>query len=389
MKQKAKGRYFFMDERGKRIKEYVEAHEQEIIGDLVELTKAQSPTTCKELADACGQKIRELVKERVGIDGTIYPQEKRGDHMSFTLGEQKEQILMLAHFDTVWDKDALPLRQEGDVLYGPGAYDMKAGLVSAIWAMKICKELELPLQKRLCLLCNSDEEVGSGTSQALIEEKARESAAALCLEPSQGQTGNLKTARKGTGKYVVTVHGRAAHAGNEPEKGVSALEEAARISLFLHSLTDLEKGTTVNVGVSHGGTRANIVAAQAEMEIDVRTWTMEEAQRIDGIIKGLKPSREGITLKVEGDIGRPALEFTPRNQQLFALAQKTAEEMGLSVEGAFVGGGSDGNFTSALGIPTLDGLGAVGQGAHAQYEQVQLSAWLERVALLTQLVTRI
>lgn len=239
MKQKAKGRYFFMDEQGKRIKEYVEAHGQEIIGDLVELTKAQSPTTCKELADACGQKIRELVKERVGIDGTIYPQEKRGDHMSFTLGEQKEQILMLAHFDTVWDKDALPLRQEGDVLYGPGAYDMKAGLVSAIWAMKICKELELPLQKRLCLLCNSDEEVGSGTSQALIEEKARESAAALCLEPSQGQTGNLKTARKGTGKYVVTVHGRAAHAGNEPEKGVSALEEAARIILFLHSLTDL------------------------------------------------------------------------------------------------------------------------------------------------------
>ena len=121
----------------------------------------------------------------------------------------------------------------------------------------------------------------------------------------------------------------------------------------------------------------------------MRTWTMEEAQRIDGIIKGLKPSREGITLKVEGDIGRPALEFTPRNQQLFALAQKTAEEMGLSVEGGFVGGGSDGNFTSALGIPTLDGLGAVGQGAHAQHEQVQLSAWLERVALLTQLVTRI
>ena len=195
-----------MDEQGKRIKEYVEAHGQEIIGDLVELTKAQSPTTCKELADACGQKIRELVKERVGIDGTIYPQEKRGDHMSFTLGEQKEQILMLAHFDTVWDKDALPLKQEGDVLYGPGAYDMKAGLVSAIWAMKICKELELPLHKRLCLLCNSDEEVGSGTSQALIEEKAKESAAALCLEPSQGQTGNLKTARKGTGKYVVTVH---------------------------------------------------------------------------------------------------------------------------------------------------------------------------------------
>ena len=180
-----------MDEQGKRIKEYVEAHGQEIIGDLVELTKAQSPTTCKELADACGQKIRELVKERVGIDGTIYPQEKRGDHMSFTLGEQKEQILMLAHFDTVWDKDALPLKQEGDVLYGPGAYDMKAGLVSAIWAMKICKELELPLHKRLCLLCNSDEEVGSGTSQALIEEKAKESAAALCLEPSQGQTGNM------------------------------------------------------------------------------------------------------------------------------------------------------------------------------------------------------
>ena len=270
----------------------------------------------------------------------------------------------------------------------PAFWIRKVGLVASLWAMKACQDLGLPLAKKVCLLCNSDEEVGSSTSQALIEQMARQSSVVLCAEPAEAVTGNLKKARKGTGKYTITIHGKASHAGNDPQGGVSAVEEMAKQTLFLHSLTDYDKGTTVNVGVAQGGTRANIVAERAQMEVDVRTWTLAEAQRIDGIIQGLQPTRPGISLEVSGGIGRPALEFTPANQQAFALAQQAAEELGQHVEGAAVGGGSDGNFTSALGVPTLDGLGAVGDGPHAEREHIELSRYLPRVALLANLLTK-
>lgn len=377
-----------MEDKQQRILDYVAQHEEQIIEDLKQLVQAESPSDRKDLVDACGQKIRQLVKERLGIDGVIYPQELRGDHMTFTLGQGEGQILILAHFDTVWEPGRLTLHQEGDKLYGPGVLDMKGGLVASLWAMKACQDLGLPLAKKVCLLCNSDEEVGSSTSQALIEQMARQSSVVLCTEPAEAVTGNLKKARKGTGKYTITIYGKASHAGNDPQGGVSAVEEMAKQTLFLHSLTDYDKGTTVNVGVAQGGTRANIVAERAQMEVDVRTWTLAEAQRIDGIIQGLQPTRPGISLEVSGGIGRPALEFTPANQQAFALAQQAAEELGQHVEGAAVGGGSDGNFTSALGVPTLDGLGAVGDGPHAEREHIELSRYLPRVALLANLLTK-
>lgn len=378
-----------MEHKQQKIVDYVTENGQQILEDLKALVRAESPTDNKGLVDECGKAIAALVAQRLGLEPTVYPQEKRGDHLSFTLGDGPEQVLILAHFDTVWDKGRLTLRQEGDKLYGPGVLDMKGGLVAAIWAMKACKELGLPLQKRVCLLCTADEEVGSGTSRALIEQKALESAVVLCAEPSEAVTGNLKTARKGTGKYTVTITGKASHAGNDPQGGVSAVEEMAKQTLYLHGLTDYEKGTTVNVGVAKGGTRANIVAEGAVMEVDVRTWSLEEARRIDGLIQGIRPTREGVVIRVEGGIGRPALEFTPANQKAFAIARQAAEELGQTIAGTAVGGGSDGNFTSAVGIATLDGLGAVGDGPHAEREHIEVSRYLPRVALLTNLLTKL
>lgn len=378
-----------METKQQRIVDYVTAHGQQILEDLKTLVQAESPTDCKELVDGCGQAIRQLVQQRLGLEATVYPQPVRGDHMSFTMGDGAEQVMILAHFDTVWQQGRLSLRQEGDRLYGPGILDMKGGLVAAIWAMKACRELGLPLNKRICLLCTADEEVGSGTSRGLIEQKARESAVVLCAEPAEAVTGNLKTARKGTGKYTVTITGKASHAGNDPQGGVSAVEEMAKQTLYLHGLTDYDKGTTVNVGVARGGTRPNIVAEEAVMEVDVRTWSLQEAQRIDGLLQGLQPTRPGITLRVEGGIGRPALEFTEANKKAFAIAQQAAAELGQALEGAAVGGGSDGNFTSALGVATLDGLGAVGDGPHAEREHIEVSRYLPRVALLANLLTKL
>ena len=368
------------------IQAYIRQNGEQILEDVKALVRCESPTTDRALANACAHAIVELVDERLGVPATVHEQQERGSHVCFTMGEGEEQILLLCHYDTVWDKGRLVLRQEGDKLYGPGVLDMKSGLVACIWAMKVCQELNLP-HKKLCLLCTSDEEVGSQTSRALIEQIAKESVAVLCAEPAEAITGNLKTARKGTSAYTVRIFGKAAHAGNDPKGGVSAVEEMAKQILYLHGLTDFEKGTTVNAGVASGGTRPNIIAEAAALEIDVRTWTMEEAQRIDALIHGLKPTREGIRIEVEGGIGRPALELTEANQALFQTAQAVAGQLGLPLAGAAVGGGSDGNFTSAVGVPTLDGLGAVGDGPHAEREHIEVSKLLPRVMLLAGLIS--
>lgn len=368
------------------IQAYIQQHGEQILEDVKALVRCESPTTDKALADACARAITQLVESRLGVPATVYAQPQRGDHVCFTMGEGEEQILLLCHYDTVWDEGRLPLRQEGDRLYGPGVLDMKSGLVACIWAMKACQALNLP-HKKLCLLCTSDEEVGSQTSRALIEQIAKQSVAVLCAEPAEAVTGNLKTARKGTSAYTMQIYGKAAHAGNDPQGGVSAVEEMARQILYLHGLTDFERGTTVNAGVAHGGSRPNIIAEHAMLEIDVRTWTVEEAQRIDALIRGRKPTREGLRIEVQGGIGRPPLELTPRNRALFERAQACARALGLALSGSAVGGGSDGNFTSALGVPTLDGLGAVGDGPHAEREHIEVSKFLPRVTLLAGLLT--
>lgn len=372
-----------------RILSWLESQYEKILGDVMDLVRSQSPSTDKVLADQCGREICRLMERRLGLAPTVYPQQQYGDHLSFSWGETGPQILMLAHFDTVWNRDQLPLRQEGDVLRGPGVFDMKSGLVSAVWAVNACEKLALPLNKRICFFFNSDEEVSSPSSRTIVEKLARESSAALCMEPAESKTGNLKVARKGVLKYVITLKGRAAHAGNDIHLGVSAVEEAARQILYLHSLTDYQKGTTLNVGVVKGGTRPNIVAEQAVLELDVRVETPREGERIDRIIRQLKPSRPDILLEVKPAGGRPPMEACDAALTLLDRAKESAKALGFTVGGVLAGGGSDGNFTAAVGCPTLDGLGPVGEGAHALTEQIDLKQFLPRIAMAAGLLLRL
>jgi len=303
----------------------------------------------------------------------------------------ERQILLLGHVDTVWPVGTLekrPFRVEGDTAYGPGCYDMKSGLVVALWALRALGALGRRLRRPVTLLVNTDEETGSNTSRAAIEEEAKRSAAALVLEPALPD-GAVKTWRKGVGHFRVEVRGRAAHAGAEPEKGVSAVGEMAHQVLRLHDLTDLETGTTVNVGVIGGGSRSNVVAEAAWAEVDVRVMSREEAGRIEKIIRGLEPVLSGARLTVTGGIERLPMERSEGALILYEKARRVAADLGFDLKETGTGGASDGNFTSALGIPTLDGLGAAGDGAHAEHEQVDLKTLPLRASLLAGLIEAI
>jgi glutamate carboxypeptidase len=257
-------------------------------------------------------------------------------------------------------------------------FDMKAGIVQGLWAMHALGRIQ-PGQHAVRMLLNSDEETQSRRSRPIIEAAAREARAALVLEPSLD--GALKTARKGVARFDIAVRGRAAHAGVEPEAGRSAIAEMARVVTFLHGLTDARTGTTLNVGLISGGTRPNVVAAEAHAVVDVRVKTPAEAGRVTTLVRGLQPTQEGIEIAVSGGFARPPMERTPQIGALFVLAQRVAAEMGLELSEAATGGASDGNFCAAVGIPVLDGLGAVGGGAHAVEEHVVTDAMPLRAAL--------
>jgi glutamate carboxypeptidase len=368
---------------------YLEAHRADILQDIRTLVQADSPTYDKDMVDECGRVLTQLFHERLGLAPDVLVQEKWGDHLRFTYGKGDSQMLILGHFDTVWDRGRLSVREEGERLYGPGVLDMKAGLVQAIWAVRSLQAAGVILPHKVVFLCNSDEEAGSRSSRPIIEEEARKSKAVFVVEPAQAHTGALKTARKSISMYRVRVRGMAAHAGNHHEAGVSAVRELARIIEYLEGLTDYDLGTTVNVGVIRGGTRSNVVPDSAEAEVDVRTVTAQEAERIYRLITELGPSRDGLTVDVEGGINRPPMERTEETARLFALAQEIAGQLGISLREALVGGGSDGNFTAAIGVPTLDGLGAVGDGPHAEHEHILTSQVVPRTALLAHLLMRI
>lgn len=372
-----------------RIYEYLKASQGEIAEDLERLVKAESPSLDKTLTDRCGEQLRTMFVHHLGIDAELYPQTAVGDHMRFTYGEGESQILILLHFDTVWEAGRLSYRVEGGKAYGPGILDMKGGIVQSLWAVKALKESGLNPRYRIVFLCTSDEEIGSGTSRALIEEEAGKSEVVLVLEPPVARTGALKTSRKSVGKYRIQIRGKAAHAGNHHEDGISAVEEMARQIIELHALTDYAKGTTVNVGAAGGGNRANVVAEYAELQVDVRTVNLEESERIHQAITGLQPFLPGIALQVEGGVSRPPMVRSDQTQRLFRLASECGTELGLALQESAAGGGSDGNFAAALGIPTLDGLGAVGEGPHAEYEHVELDHLPVRAALLAKLLVRL
>ena len=296
--------------------------------------------------------------------------------------------LLLGHADTVWPRtslEAMPVALDDGRLRGPGVYDMKAGLVQMLFALRALAQLELTPPLEPHALVNSDEEIGSRESTRHIRRLARSVQRAFVLEPSLGLDGRLKTARKGVGRFVVTVRGRAAHAGLDPETGVSAILELSHVIQKLFDLNDVERGISVNVGTIDGGLGANIVAPESQAIVDVRVRTGADAARIEREILSLRATTEGAELDVQGGIGRPPMEPTPGNQRLWESARVLALQLGIPLEQAAAGGGSDGNTTSAY-VPTLDGLGAVGDGAHARHEFVFTEKLAERAALLALLL---
>ena len=313
-----------------------------------------------------------------------------GNHLQADFpGRAQKPVLLLGHIDTVWDLGTLakmPFRIADDRIWGPGVLDMKAGIVMAIYVIQLLKA-NGQLSRPVSILLNTDEEVGSESSRAITEKIAKGCDAVFVLEPAQGMEGALKTARKGVGDYYIKVTGKAAHAGVDFQSGVNAIRELARQIERVSEFTDLSRGLTVNVGVVKGGTRGNVVPAEAEAEIDVRVERMNDAAELDRKFQSLTVIDPRCKLKVTGGVNRPPMERTEKIAALFQKARTYAEELGFLLEEKSTGGGSDGNFTAALGIPTLDGLGAVGEGAHALHESILLKHLAPRTALLARLVS--
>jgi len=369
---------------GQRILAYLLDHQPAMEALLTELVEMESPSNDKAAVDRLARFLATHL-EALGAATEILPQTEAGDHGRARWGQGEGGTLLLCHMDTVWDVGTLarrPVRVEEGRLYGPGALDMKGGISNALWAIRALQELDLLPSRRVTLLLTSDEETGSRTSRAVLEAEAQRHDRVLVLEPAQPPNAALKTWRKGTGAYRVRATGRAAHAGVDHAKGINAIEELAHQILALQGLTDYEAGTTVNVGVVGGGSRSNVVPQEAWARVDVRVMDEVQGVRLDAQIRGLRPHLGGAALQISGGIGRPPMVRTPAVVALYEQAAALAAEMGFEVAEAGSGGGSDGNFTAALGIPTLDGLGAAGDGAHAEHEHVVISSLPERAALV-------
>ena len=359
-----------------------------MLDDLRAFVEIESPSDDKAAADRFARFLGQFLPARLDCRLEVIQQERFGNHVRMEIGPRSgvKPIVMLGHFDTVWALGTLarmPFRVADGRAYGPGAFDMKAGLVIGIEALSTVQEsgeLSVPV----VFLFTSDEEVGSPSSRPHIESEAARSRATLVLEPAAGRS--LKTSRKGVGFFRVAVEGLAAHAGSNPELGVSAIEELARQVLDLQALNDPATGTTVNVGVISGGTRPNVMAASAMAEVDLRVRTRSDARLLEETILGLRPHNPKTKVIVTGGINRPPMERTPGVAAMFELARKAGREIGLELSETSVGGGSDGNFVAPLGVPVMDGLGAVGDGAHAVTEHILLESLPMRAALVAGLI---
>src|SRR5438105_137578 len=362
-----------------------------ILDTIEALVRLESPTTDKAAVDACGA---ELASRLTAIGGrvTTLPRAERGDHLLAEFGCGASQLLLLGHFDTVWPVGQLarmPLVRADGRLHGPGTFDMKAGIAIAMLAVRALLETGAPpLARRVVMLWTSDEEVGSQSSRSVIEDEARRSDAVLVLEPSL-PGGALKTSRKGCGRYEVIVKGVAAHAGIEPQKGASAVHELAHQILRMAALQDLSRGIAVNVVQVSGGFRSNVIPDDARAIVDVRAPTIDAAGTVASAFQKLQPCDRRTTVTATGGFDRPPLERSPAVVRLYNEARLVAADLGLDLKEGATGGGSDGNFTAALGVPTLDGLGAVGDGAHALHEHVDIESLPDRAALVAALITRL
>lgn len=363
---------------------------------ILELTKllVERETTSREEArlNEIASFVASLFQE-LDVTVELFPQAGYGTHLRVRCGfghdVAEKQVLVIGHLDTVWPVGTLqqmPFRftQDGK-LHGPGVFDMKAGVACLVEAVRAIKAQSLPTRRPLTILLTCDEEIGSRTSRELVEAEALKAAAALVLEPPISG-GIVKTGRKGIGVFSLRAIGRAAHAGLDPSKGVNAIVELAHQTLQLAALNDYERGTTVNVGVFQGGTTTNVVPAEATAKVDVRFWTQADGAYLENAIHDLKPVLPEAQLEITGGINRPPMPRSAGNVALFEHARELAGELGFELKDGVVGGGSDGNFTAALGVPTLDGLGVDGAGAHADHEHIIISDIPRRVALLTRLL---
>jgi len=371
---------------------WLTARQSEMVASVREMVLRESPTQNKQACDAlCSYLAAEF--ECLGGRVRIHHQRSAGNHLQviFPGAKSREPVLLLGHFDTVYDMGTLqtmPWREEKGRLYGPGVFDMKSGIAQMMFALWAAREIGGDLARPVTVLLVSDEEGGSASSRALTEKIARQCAAVLVCEPS-GPGGALKTARKGVGSFLMKITGQAAHAGLDFEKGQSAILELAHQIQAVSRLTDLKRGVTLNVGVVRGGTRTNVIAAEAMAEVDLRIAKKADGAVMERKIRGLWPVNPKCRMEIEGGINRPPMERTRHVVALFELARKIASELGFSLAEIAVGGGSDGNFTGGIGIPTLDGLGAVGEGAHATRESIVAAELPRRAALLAGLIEAI
>jgi len=376
----------------KQLLEWLTTRQPEMVAQVRELVTRESPTHEKAACDAlCGY----LAEQFRGLGGKVRVnrQATAGNHLQvdFAGPRGQEPVLLLGHYDTVYDLGTLktmPWRKESGKLCGPGVFDMKSGIVQMMFAVRALREVQSGLPRPMTVWLVSDEEVGSDSSRSLTEELASQCAAVLVCEPS-GPGGALKTARKGVGDFTVKVTGKASHAGLDFEKGNSAITELARQIQAISQLTDLKRGITLNVGVIRGGTRTNVVAGEAVAQVDLRIARKSDGPLMERKLKALKPVNRNCQLEISGGVNRPPLERTKQVTALFSRAQRIANQLRFQVDEIAVGGGSDGNFTAGIGVPTLDGLGAVGDGAHAAHEYVVADELPRRAALLAGLIGEI
>ena len=366
-------------------------YESQMVRLLGQFVRSESPSLDKAAVDRFGALVAAEWRRR-GARVKVLRQRLRGNHLRAELflgqGRPRGQVLVLGHLDTVYDVGTLacmPFRIARGRAWGPGTFDMKSGLVIALFAVDALRRAGMRPTRRLVFLWTSDEEIGSESSRAIIEKEARQSDAVLVLEPADGPRGNLKTARKGVGEVELIVYGRAAHAGLNPEDGVNAVHELALQIARLMRLNDPRRGIIVNANVIEGGTRTNVIADRARARVDLRVTRKADIRKLEQEFRSARPILKGARLEVCGGIGRPPMEQRMA-RALFRRAKELARQMGIDLLESFVGGGSDGNFTAALGVPTLDGLGGVGEGAHIAHENILVHALPERAALLAGLL---
>lgn len=373
----------------RRIHSWLADHTAEMVDDVCWLVDLETPSDDVPLLDAGLVRIESWVTDRLGLpkDRTVWASDDHGDVLMLDYpGTGTNRLVALAHYDTVFDTgtvQARPARVDGDVVTGPGVFDMKGGLVQVVWALRALDVLGVP-RPSLQLVLNGDEEIGSPFSRSILEELSRGADAALVLESSV--EGAVKTARKGVGLFRVTATGIEAHAGLEPELGASAIDEIARVVVALHAGADLDRGTSINVGVVRGGSRPNVMAGSATADLDVRVSTAAEQARVDDLLASLRPRDGRVRLTLSGGWNRPVMMRTAGIARMYDLARAAAGQLQFDLQEASVGGASDGNFVAAMGIPVLDGLGAVGAGAHARHEWISISGMVERAALAAALI---